>query len=137
MRALGLALVLILGAVLGFGGGRTARVLPVAPPLTHVPGLGVDVLAQGAAAPPDSLRRAVAQVVQATGTPAQRAAARGLEAPPSMKVMEGQRLRGAVQEDAVALARVLGPERVSAMLRARPQLAEAYGELEVWTALAR
>lgn len=123
---------------------------PVAPPLTHLPELGEPVLGTleapptgGPGAPPRGppplrgLAGAVEVVVNTTGTEEQRAALRALRTldqgvmPHARRAMEA---RVAVEDDAVALAEALGPERVGAILARREELSTRYGEGRAWAA---
>lgn len=132
-----LVVIAAIDVLLAFGVAFPERttVHPVAPPLTRVPGSGLDTIASGAPTPTGALRRAVATVIRATGTPEQQAAARGLDGPPA-DTRRANELRAAIQADAVAMITLLGPDRVEPMLRARPALSAAYGEVHVWEAIA-
>jgi hypothetical protein len=105
----------------------------VAPPLTHVPGVGEPMLGPPVPAPRDALYRAVSMTVTRVGTPEQQAALQRL-APPDVreKVLEGQVLRLKVQASVAEIMDALGPERVGAMIAAREDLALRYGEAAVW-----
>ena len=109
---------------------------PVAPPLTRVGGNGLDTIVSGAPMGSGVLRNAVAAVIRATGSPEQQAAARGLDGPPA-DTRRADELRAAIQADTIAMITLLGPDRVEPMLRARPALSAAYGEVQVWEALSR
>lgn len=123
--------------LLAFGATRprVSTVHAVAAPLTRVPGNGLDTIDGGDPVPAIALRMGVVAAVRATGTPEQQAAARALEAPPADH-RPADMLRAAVQADAIAILSLLGPARVEAMLRARPELSAAYGELQVWEELS-
>lgn len=104
---------------------------PVAPPLTRIAALGYAQL--GVAGPPSRglLRLAVQRAVQQVGTPAQRSPAAA--PPPDRPRAERSRaLRLAIEADAVALAELLGPERVQVMVARKEDLSEWYGEGRVW-----
>lgn len=128
-------------------------VLPVAPPLTHVPGAGEDVLLAEAAPvtdglrppapPPDEvLRRGIGLVVNGVGSPAQRVAltSAGLGADGFRRRHEervhANLLRAEVARDAAGLVEVLGPARVDAFLAAREDLSRRYAEGAAWDMLA-
>lgn len=104
---------------------------PLVPPLTRVDELRDHPLAAAPPAPPDRLRRGVADVVQATGTPEQRAAVAAFGRPPQGHA-HAVELRMAVEADAVAIAEALGPARVAAAVAERERLADAVGEGRLW-----
>ena len=127
--------------------------LPVAPPLTHVPGAGEDVLLAEAApvtdglrppAPPpdEALRRGIGLIANGVATPKQtyalsaaRLGPEGLRARDEERV-RADRLRAEVARDAAELAEVLGPARVDAFLAAREELSRRYAEGAAWERLA-
>ena len=117
---------------------------PVAPPLTRIAALGD--LALGAPGggpppmPPGELTRRLEQAARQGTSAPQRALLERLgplrgQLPPLAE--RGQRLRVAVEYDAVALAEALGPERVAACVARRETLSAMVGETRVWEALAR
>lgn len=108
-------------------------VLAIVAPLTRVPGLGLGPAAM-APTSKEAVRQALVRVIEETGTPEQRAWLVKLRSPPNREPLEAA--RRAMQADAVALATLLGPERVQAMLAARPALATKYGELRIWDEVA-
>jgi hypothetical protein len=128
-------------------------VLPGAPPLTHVPGAGEDVLLaevapvteglRPPAPPPDeALRRGIGLVVNGVGSPAQRAAltSAGL-GPDGFRSRHEERvhanlLRAEVARDAAGLVEALGLARVDAFLAAREDLSRRYAEGAAWDMLA-
>lgn len=116
---------------------------PVAPPLTRIAALGDAQL--GVAGPPSRglLRLAVQRAVQQVGTPAQRSAAAAQALTPPATGGSGlagwvanadrsRALRLVIEADAVALAELLGPERVLAFIARKEDLSEWYGEGRVW-----
>lgn len=147
MRALGLSLgLLALNALLA-----TARpaadpepvvLHPLAPPMTRIAALGDRPLDPEASPPPPpaELLRRLTPVVAQGGDPEQRRlleAARAAEGKVMPLLPRSQALRLAVEADAMALAEVLGPARVTAFVAHREALSAVYGETLVWTNLAR
>ncbi len=136
MRWLVLGCALALDGVLAGANLRGAPVLtlhPVAPPLTRIAALGDATL--GVAPPPARglLRIAVQRAVQQIGTPEQRSAAR-FPPPDPAQIERSRGMRVQVEADAVALAQVLGPDRVEEIMRHKEDLSEWYGEGRVWGA---
>ena len=129
-------------------------ILPVAPPLTHVPGAGEDVLLAEVPsgtdglrppAPPPAvaLRHGIGRVVTGVGSPSQKAAltAAGL-GPDGFRRRHEDRvhanlLRAEVAGDAAGLVEVLGPTRVDTFVAAREELSRRYAEGAAWDGLAR
>ncbi len=143
LRVVALGVALVLDGLLAVRLVRARPDVPVrlhgvAPPLVHVPGAGEDTILAPettAGAPPDALQRALAQVVQAQGTPAQRQALAGMDARratlgPSFD--EGNRLRVAVADDAADLVHLVGTARAGAFLDAREALSERWAEGRAW-----
>jgi hypothetical protein len=104
---------------------------PVAPPLTRIAALGDAQL--GVASPPARglLRLAAQRAVQQVGSPAQRRDAT-FPPPDRARAERSRALRLAVEADAIALANLLGPERVRAFVARKEDLSEWYGEGRVW-----
>lgn len=136
MRGLGV----LIGLALGLDAAMAVALLrapagpvvhPLVPPLTRVDELRDHPLAAAPPAPPDRLRRGVADVVQATGTPEQRAAVAAFGRPPEGHARAVE-LRIAVEADALGIADVMGPERVAAAVAERERLADAVGEGRLW-----
>ena len=120
----------------------TAWVHPVAPPLTRIDALGDRPLAPAPGPPPDrpaDLARAVAAAVARDAAPEGRRAATALTDAAGALDGRHQRardLRIAVQDDAVALAEALGPERTGAVTAARDDLSRRLAEGRVWAQAA-
>ena len=119
-----------------------ARVVlhPVPPPLTRIPAMDGRPLADGpppveAAPLLSALARTLDEGPASPDTPALRRrldAARGTVPRIGGLVEEGARLRAEVQDDAVAIAAVLGPERVAWIVADKEALAASVGEGRVW-----
>lgn len=115
------------------------RVYPLVPPLTRVAALGDHPLDARATPPPSDLLRALHPIFRQGTTPEQRAllsragpAQRRIDA----ALGQGTALRVAVERDAAALARALGPARLAAFVAERERLSAAMGETRVWSELA-
>lgn len=141
LRGLGLLLLVGLDAalLLALLRDRPLAILhPVAPPLTRLDALGDHPLASGQATPPNALRRAVDRVIAATGDADQRMLSDDVRASESaLTPLRGRAgaLRHEVTADALAIAGVLGPERLAAVVAARESLARSVGETAVWAEL--
>jgi hypothetical protein len=126
---------------------------PVAPPLTHIPEMGEAVLGgtQPSLAPPTppppvpghpprpplrGLAGTLEQVLRATGTPGQRAALDAARPDVEPLLRRSTALRLAIERDAIAIADLLGPYRVGAILAQKDSLSTRYGEGRAWSAAA-
>lgn len=139
LRGAALGIVLLVDGLLLLALRRTEPAVmllhPVAPPLTRLDALGDHPLADGVPIPPDALRRAVERVVSAVGDEDQKALLgeiRAVEAGFAPRRGRAGELRQRVVGDAVALAEVVGPERLAAIAGAREVLARSVGETAVW-----
>lgn len=108
---------------------------PIAPPLTHIPAMGLSVL--DPSGPPPSPREGAAPLLRGLlprvpGAP--RALAASLAENPEVPALSAraQALRYAIQQDAARIAAVIGPDRLEGLIRARPELSARYGEAMVW-----
>lgn len=115
-------------------------VWPVAPPLTHIPAMGLSVL--DPSGPPPAPREGMAPLLRALlpRMPGEGATgAAGLALPPESAAWAGraQALRYLIQQDAAALIGRIGPDRLAAFLAARPELSARYGEVAVWLDLEK
>lgn len=109
---------------------------PLAPPLTHIPAMGLSVLdPQGA---PPAPRGGFAPLLRGL-LPRMPGSPPGLAEDPEIPALSAraQSLRYAIQQDAARIASVIGPDRLEATLRARPELSARYGEAMVWEDLRR
>lgn len=141
-RSLGLiALNLMLLAALARPGADPVRVHPLAPPLTRIAALGDHPLdaRQAPPPPPAELLRALNPLFRQSTTPAQRALL-GRVGPMQQRIdgLIGQSaaLRVAVEQDALAVAAALGPERLAAFIAQKDRFSASVGETRVWTELA-
>ncbi len=131
-----LALVLVLDALLAWAVFRpttTPVVYPLAPPLTRISALGDHPIGGDGPPPHASWRLALEATLQAVGTPAQQAELAALRPTPPAPSPG----RALIQADAVAIARVLGPERVRLILANKETLGATYGEGRIWDQIAR
>lgn len=127
-----LLLNLALGAALLAPAPHPPRVDPIAPALTRIATLGDRPIGGDAArGAPGGWRLALDRTVRAVGTPEQRRAAESVRPPPP----PAGDLRAVLQADAVAMARVLGPDRVAAFVAERERLSGVLGEGRVWSRL--
>ncbi len=111
----------------------TPVVHPVAPPLTRISALGDHPIGGDGPPPSATWRIALERTVQAVGTPAQRAEILPLRPPPPPAGEGRQR----IQADALAIGRLLGPDRVERILAQKETLGDLYGEGLVWDQIAR
>ena len=131
--ALATALDAVLAALL-LARPPTAWIHPLAPPLTRIEALGDRTL--GPEIPPvraADLLAALEALGRETGAvvPGPRlAAGEAARLPPLAD--RANRLRLQVEEDALALASVLGPDRVARIVEAREALSAAVGEGATW-----
>ncbi len=167
MKAVAVAMLVLLNVALFLVEPRAtiAWVHPVAPPLTHIPEMGEPLLGdaepsagprfqppgpppgaggpppQGPAGPPplQGLARLVDRAVRSVGTPEQKAATAGLQPADTRPLLQrSMALRVAVQDHAIVIADVLGPERVGVILAKKDTLSTRYGEGRAWmTAIER
>ena len=112
-------------------------VWPVAPPLTHIPAMGLSVL--DPSGPPPAPREGMAPLLRAL---LPRMPDGADVSPPALALPESamwagraQTLRYLVQQDAAALIGRIGPDRLAAFLAVRPELSARYGEVAVWSDL--
>lgn len=115
---------------------------PVAPPLTYIPAMAERTLGPETRVPHESgLMLALSRVIAATGTTPQREALARIQHPDPEKTREriahARELRIAVEQDAIAIAEALGPERTGAIVAAREALGAQYGEERVWATAER
>lgn len=138
--ALVLALALdLVGAVALTAPPAPLTLHPLAPPLTRIAALGDHPLGDhlapaepGAQAPGrTTLARAVHHVIQQIGTREQRARLTTL-LPPRAPGGRSATLQRAIEADAMAIAAVLGDDRVAAIVAHKEELAERYGEGRIW-----
>lgn len=116
------------------------RVHPLAPPLTRIAALGDHPLDARVTPPPPAaeLLRVLQPTFRQSTTPEQRALLG--RAGPIQGSIEGalgraSALRVAVERDADALARAVGPDRLSAFIAQRERLSASVGETRVWAEL--
>ena len=141
MRSLRPGLALLLNLLLFFSGAGEDRgpgwLHPVPPPLTRIEALGEQTLGPDAPEPPrgEHLLDAMDRLLRQPSSDNQRramAAARALLDQIRPLADENQRLRLAVEQDALALAQVLGSERLAVVVAQKESLADRVGEGWLW-----
>ena len=109
------------------------EILPLVPPLTHVAAMSLPTLNPAVMPMRDGLPRALARVLEATHDP-RRGQLGNMD---QTLIVKATQARLNLQNDALALAAILGPQRVEAFIAARPTTSAAYGEIHVWERTAQ
>lgn len=109
------------------------EILPLVPPLTHVAAMSLPTLNPSVMPMRDGLPQALARVMEATRDPRRSQ----LGTMDQALLVKATQARLNLQNDALALSAILGPQRIEAFIAARPLTSAAYGEIQVWDRTAR